>query len=543
MLVRRFTRRYATAALSHKQRVYTSPYPPLEFPQRTTWDLVHEVAQAKPDATAFICGVSHATMSFGEFDQAVQKTATSLAQRGVTKGTIVLTNLINCMEYPILFHALTSLGAILSPASPTFSSSELIRQLVASNASYLVTHVVAEEAAIEAANAVSIAPERRFVVGKSTSSLEPFHTLQQVSSISVPKPEINHTQDVNYLPFSSGTTGPPKGVQLSFANLAVNVLQWNTVDPFIAPALGLLPYNHIYGTTLMNTALFCGQPQVMLPRFDPATFLDVLQRYNIVKCHIAPPIAGFLAKHPLVDEYDLSATKILISAAAPMGEELEQALTDRLGMKIKQGFGMTELSPCANYAHDDNMKSSSTGQMVPNTELRVVCPTTGKDLPPNTTGELWYRGPQVMLGYLNNPEANKATLTSCGFLKTGDLGYIDEDGHVFVVDRLKELIKYKGHQVAPAELEDVIIKHPKVFDVACIRGYNEDGEEVPKACVVVRPGHELAAEDLMAYVETKVSPFKKVRQVVFVDAIPKSPSGKILRRELQLVHGKKPNEA
>ncbi|CAK5197270.1 unnamed protein product [Aphanomyces euteiches] len=566
MLLRRFARRHVSTNAA--QRIYKSPFPPIEIPPQTTWDLAHQVAQTKRNDTALICGVTHATMTFGEFDQAVLKTATAFAERGVTKGTVVLTNMINCMEYPILYHALTSLGAILSPASPTFSSRELIQQLVASKASFIVTHSTAEDAAIEAADAVSIPPEHRFVVDKSTKSLAPFSVLQQVSSIKVPDTELNHAGDVNYLPFSSGTTGPPKGVKLSFSNLAVNVLQWHNIDPFTAPALALLPYNHIYGTTLMNVLLYCGQPQVILPRFEPESFLYALQTYKVMifekssasqskqieKFNIAPPVAAFLAKHPLVDEYDLSATKVLVSGAAPMGEALEQAVYDRLGIKIKQAYGMTELSPVSNYSHSASTKSSSTGQLFPNTELRIVCPSTGKDLPPYETGELWYRGPQVMLGYLNNPDATNATMTSCGFLKTGDLGYIDDDGHVFVVDRLKELIKYKGHQVAPAELEDLILKHPKVFDVACIRGYDEQGEELPKACVVVRPGEKLTADgtpiekalaniswlvELMAFVEENVSPFKKVRQVVFLDAIPKSASGKILRRELQAKFGKK----
>ncbi|KAF0690881.1 hypothetical protein As57867_017712, partial [Aphanomyces stellatus] len=240
-----------------------------------------------------------------------------------------------------------------------------------------------------------------------------------------------------------------------------------------------------------------------------------------------------MATHPLVDEYDLSATKYFVSAAAPLGPTLEAAVQARLGIKTKQAYGMTELSPLVHYTRDGHERPAASGHLVPNTELRVVCPTTGADLGPHQIGELWYRGPQVMLGYLNNDDATRATITSCGFLKTGDLGYVDDDGNLFVVDRLKELIKYKGYQVAPAELEDVIMKHPKVLDVACIRGYTGNGDEVPKACVVAKPNSDLSAEELMEFVATHVAPHKKVRQVAFVPSIPKSASGKILRRQLQ----------
>ncbi|KAF0705845.1 hypothetical protein As57867_006883, partial [Aphanomyces stellatus] len=278
------------------------------------------------------------------------------------------------------------------------------------------------------------------------------------------------------------------------------------------------------------------QPQVIFPKFDLPAFLHALQEYKIEKAHIAPPIAAVLAKHPVVDNYDLSATKYLISGAAPMGAALENAVKARLGVKVKQAYGMTEASPAVNYSRDDHEVPSSSGHIVPNTELRVVCPSSQNDLSPNEVGELWYRGPQVMLGYLNNDEATENTISPCGFLKTGDLGYVDDLGNVYVVDRLKELIKYKGHQIAPAELEDVLMKHPKVMDAACIRGYNEDREELPKACVVVKAGEVLSAEELMEFVAAQVAPYKKIRQVVFVETIPKNSAGKILRRELQAVH-------
>ncbi|KAF0690882.1 Aste57867_17774 [Aphanomyces stellatus] len=525
----------AAAAHALPQRIYTSPYPPLAVAPQTPWQLVHETAQSKLDSPALICGLSHNQLSFGEFDRAVQQVATSLAQRGVSKGSVVLTNMLNCFEYPILYHALTALGAVLSPAPPMYSAVELGRQLVASKATFVFTHEAVESAALQAAAEHGIAPERCFSVGTS-SKAQPFSVLQAVDAIDVPAVSIDPVRDLNLLPFSSGTTGAPKGVKLSFWNLAVNALQFSFMEPFVSPGMVVLPYYHIYGATLMNAVLVAGQPQVILPKFDPATFLHALEKYKIEKAHIAPPIAAVLAKHPIVDNYDLSATKYFISGAAPLGQALEDAVFNRLGIRIKQAYGMTEMSPVSNYSRDEHVKSTSSGHLIPNTELRVVCPSSSNDLAPNQVGELWYRGPQIMLGYLDNDEATQNTMTACGFLKTGDLGFVDELGNVHVVDRLKELIKYKGHQIAPAELEDVIIKHPKVMDVACIRGYDAEREEVPKACVVVKPGESLTAQELMDYVATHVAPYKKIRQVVFVDTIPKSGSGKILRRELQAAH-------
>ncbi|CAK4638503.1 unnamed protein product [Aphanomyces euteiches] len=501
--------------------IFKSPHGSIDLTPRTAWDIVKETSIAHADKPALICGVKHEQLTHGEFLHRVELLATGLAERGVGKGT--------------LYHAITALGATMSPASPMFSATDVARQIEASNATFLVTHETTEDAARDAAILGRISPDNCFCIG-TPKHFQPFSVLYGSSKRDLPPVSLDIMSDVNYLPFSSGTTGVPKGVKLTFWNMAINMLQMGHGEVFNSPAMLVLPYYHIYASTLMNTVLISGQPQVVLPKFDHEKFLECLERYQISKAHIVPPIASFLAKHPLVDKYDLSSMQYVISAAAPLGAGLEEAVKERLGITVKQCYGMTELSPIVNYSKDNDLKSASTGQLVPNTELRVVCPSSGKDLGPNEVGELWYRGPQVMQGYLNNEEATSSTTTQCGFLKTGDLGYIDDDGHIYVVDRLKELIKYKGYQVAPAELEDVILTHPKVLDVACIRGYNEEREEVPKACVVVRPNETLTSEELMEFVASRVAPYKKVRQVAFVPEIPKNPSGKILRRELQEQH-------
>ncbi|KDO28529.1 hypothetical protein SPRG_06387 [Saprolegnia parasitica CBS 223.65] len=514
---RRLARRSLSTATS---RIFKSPHPDVELPLQTSWELLQTASKGREDRTALICGLTHEKMTYGAFVSNVQKVAASFLERGIQKGDVIATNAVNCVEYPIIFHAATAIGAILSPASPQFRGAELAAQMKAAKAKFLITHAAVQDAAKEAMEFYPLPMDRQFCIGPSTH-YQSFDELLNTSNLHPSQVAVDLKKDVSYLPFSSGTTGPPKGVKLSFFNLAANAMQTSVLDDLSGHTVSVLPYFHIYGTMLMNVSLLQGGAQIVMPKFDPPAFLSNLQTYEVRLNHIVPPIAAFLAKHPLVDQYDLSATKMLA------------AIKTRLGITVKQAYGMTELSPVANYSQDHNAKNGSIGATIPNTELRVVCPFKEGDVGVREVGELWYRGPQTMLGYLDNDEATNATMTDCGFVKTGDMGYVDEEGHVFIVDRLKELIKYKGHQIAPAELEDVLLTHPKVADAGCIRGQNADGEEIPKACVVLKAGQTITDEELMAYVAERVAPFKKVRQVVFVPEIPKSATGKILRRELQ----------
>jgi acyl-CoA synthetase (AMP-forming)/AMP-acid ligase II len=265
---------------------------------------------------------------------------------------------------------------------------------------------------------------------------------------------------------------------------------------------------------------------------------------------VAPPILLALAKHPLVDKYDLSSLRSILSGAAPLDEQLALAAQERLrkgadtGVTVAQGYGMTELSPVSHTspdagheppgAADHEVPKGSVGYAIPNTECRLVDPGTGEDAAAGERGELWVRGPQVMKGYLNNPSATAETVDPDGWLHTGDVAIVDEYGCYTVVDRVKELIKYKGYQVAPAELEAVLIGHPEIADAAVIGVPDkESGEELPKAFVVRLPGSELTEDDVKAYMGEKVAPHKKIRLVEFIDAVPKSAAGKILRKDLK----------
>jgi acyl-CoA synthetase (AMP-forming)/AMP-acid ligase II len=299
----------------------------------------------------------------------------------------------------------------------------------------------------------------------------------------------------------------------------------------------VLPFFHIYGmTVMMNNGIHKRATVVTMPRFDLAEFLRIIAEHRVSYVYIAPPIAVALAKHPVVDQYDLSSIEIIFSGAAPLDAELGQAVAKRLGTRVRQGYGMTELSPVSHSMReeDDDADLNSVGVALPNIECKLVDPDTGEEVGPGGRGELWVKGPNVMSGYLNNPEATAITLDDEGYLHTGDVATVTEDGVFTIVDRVKELIKYKGYQVPPAELEALLLTNDKVADVAVIGVRDAEGEEVPKAYVVKQPSaDDLTEDEVMAFVAERIAPHKKVRVVEFIDEIPKSSSGKILRKDLR----------
>ena len=298
--------------------------------------------------------------------------------------------------------------------------------------------------------------------------------------------------------------------------------------------VAVLPFFHIYGMqVLMNLGLRAGATIVTMPRFDFEQFLQLHQEHSLTRAFVAPPMVVALAKHPLVDKYDLSALRLIFSGAAPLSADLAIECGRRLGCEVVQGYGMTELSPVSHATPMGMFKPGSVGVTVPNTEVNIVDPVTQSPLGVDEDGEVWVRGPQVMKGYLNNDAATRNTIDDDGWLHTGDIGHIDADGHLFVVDRLKELIKYKGFQVPPAELEALLLTHPQVADAAVIGLPDDEAGEIPAAYVVLKQGQDVTAADIQRFVAEKVASYKQVRKLTFVDAIPKSASGKILRRVLR----------
>jgi acyl-CoA synthetase (AMP-forming)/AMP-acid ligase II len=511
--------------------VVLSPHPDVTVPDIPLHEFVLADAMQRADQAALVDGPSGRTLTYGQLAGGVRRVAAGLAARGFSKGDVFAIYCPNVPEYALAFYGVSAAGGINTTISPLYTVEELVRQLSDAHARFLLTVPPFLAKALEAADRSGV--EEVFVLGEGEGAT-PFADLLTAGD-TPPEVEIDPGSDLVVLPYSSGTTGVNKGVMLTHRNLVANLCQG---APTLLAGEGerliaVLPFFHIYGlVVLMASALSRGSTLVTMPRFDLEEFLRLLQDQRITRAYVAPPIVLALAKHPMVDKYDLSALKSVFSGAAPLDASLERACTGRLGCEVIQGWGLTETSPVVttNYNTPQGPRPGSVGVPLPNTELRVVDPATGADVSRGETGELLVRGPQVMKGYLNAPEATAAMLDPDGWLHTGDLGTVDEHGYVFIVDRVKELIKYKGLQVAPAELEAVLISHPEVADAAVVRYPDEEAGEVPKAFVVAR--NPVDPEELMAFVAERVAPHKKVRQVEFVDEIPKAASGKILRRLL-----------
>jgi acyl-CoA synthetase (AMP-forming)/AMP-acid ligase II len=358
-----------------------------------------------------------------------------------------------------------------------------------------------------------------------------------------PAVRIDPGTDVVALPYSSGTTGLPKGVMLTHRNLVANLCQAanaENFDGFKEPdtIIAVLPFFHIYGlVVIMKLGLSEGATVVSMPRFDFQEFLVAMGKYRVTIAPLVPPIVLGMVKHPALEQYDLSNVRLVFSGAAPLGGALARDLSARLHCPVVQGYGMTEASPVTHLSPTRNapLKPASIGRVVPNTEVKILDVDSGRELGVGQEGELLIRGPQIMKGYLNRPRETADSIDREGWYHTGDVGYVDEDGYFFIVDRTKELIKYKGLQVAPAELEALLLTHPAVLDAAVIRSPDEEAGEVPKAFVVLKPddaSQATSAEAIMAFVAGRVAPHKRVRRLEFVAQIPKSASGKILRRLL-----------
>jgi acyl-CoA synthetase (AMP-forming)/AMP-acid ligase II len=481
---------------------------------------------------ALIDGPTGRTLTFEGLARSVRAVAGGLSAKGFAKGDVLAIYSPNLPEYAVAFHAVASLGGINTTVNPLNTADELAAQLNDCAARYLLTIPQLADKAKAAAAASKI--EEVFVFGNADGAT-PFASLGAAGA-DPPLVEIDPHEDLVVLPYSSGTTGGPKGVMLTHHNLVANLCQTEAVLKVEEndKAIGILPFFHIYGmTVIMNSVIHCGATVVTMPRFDLEAFLGTLQDRAITRAYLVPPIVLALAKHPAVENFDLSALRVIMSGAAPLGAELSEECASRLDCLVMQGYGLTETSPVTHLNDEsyEGNKPGSIGPPIPNTEAKIVDPQSGQVLPPNERGEVWIQGPQVMRGYLNNPEATAATIDDEGWLRSGDVGYVDEDGYFFLVDRLKELIKYKGYQVAPAELEALLVTHPAVADAAVVPSPDEAAGEVPKAFVV--PAREVSADEIIAFVADRVAPYKKIRDIEFVDEIPKSASGKILRRLLR----------
>lgn len=511
---------------------FRSPYPDVPIPDVTLSELMFSDLGEAAERMAILDGPSGRGYTYAQLDEYSRRVAAALAKRGLQKGDKLAILSPNLPEYVIAVHGVMRAGGTVTTMNPLYTEQEIEHQLHDSEARFLLTIPLFLEKAAAAARRCGI--EKIFVFGEAEGP-EPFANLMAEEGVA-PEVTLNPAEDVAAMLYSSGTTGLPKGVMLTHRNLVSALLQCGKLfGDGPTTSLLFLPMFHIFGFhAVANFDLLQRGTIVTMPRFDFEQMLALIAQHRVARMCVVPPIVLALVKSPIVEQYDLSSLQLVFSGAAPLDESLAAACERRLtNCMVRQGYGLTETSPsvCGHPLQSDRVAHGSVGALVSNTEAKLMDLTTGEEAAEGEPGELWIRGPQVMKGYYRNDGATRGMLLDGGWLRTGDIARQDEQGWLYIVDRAKELIKYKGLQVAPAELEAVLLTHPSVADAAVIGVPDDEAGEVPKAFVVVK--ESIPAEQLQEYVAGLVAPYKKIRKIEFLEAIPKSPSGKILRRILR----------
>ncbi|KAL0913761.1 hypothetical protein M5K25_017246 [Dendrobium thyrsiflorum] len=496
------------------------------------------------DNPCLISGPTGQTYTFAETHLLCRRVAAGLADMGIKQGDVIFLLLQNCPQFVFTFIAASFLGAAATAANPFCTSAEIHKQFTSSGAKTVITqsmYVDKLRSWEEFRDGLVV-----ITVDDPAAGCLSFSVLSSGDEAAVPEVSID-AKDTVALPFSSGTTGFPKGVELTHRSLISSIAQQvdgenpNLYLKTSDVVLCVLPLFHIFS---LNSVLLCslraGAAVLIMPKFEIRTMLGYIERYKVTVAAVVPPLVLALAKNPVVENYNLSSIRIVISGAAPLGKELEAALSCRLPHAILgQGYGMTEAGPvlsmCPAFAKQPTAaKSGSCGTVVRNAELKVIDLETGFSLDRNKAGEICIRGDQIMKGYLNDPEATLATIDVEGWLHTGDAGYVDDDDEVYIVDRVKELIKFKGFQVPPAELEALLVSHPCIADAAVVQQKDEAAGEVPVAFIARSTDNfELTEDEVKEFIAKQVVFYKRLHKVYFVHAIPKSPAGKILRKELR----------
>jgi acyl-CoA synthetase (AMP-forming)/AMP-acid ligase II len=513
---------------------------PLDLPEMPYDHLLRLAAERAPDRPAII--FHNLRLTYREVVSMVNSLANGLRKLGVEPGERICLFTPNRPEYTITLNAAATIGAVVTPMNPSYKEREIAYQLADSEANVILVYRdlvpvlrnVLQQTTLPQLKHIIITGAGTAVPDEMPDARSFAQLLRESSPRRPDRVEIN-VDDLFALPYSSGTTGLPKGVMLSHRNLVSNHLQFVTAAGISSwdVTLIFLPLYHIYGVLLTGSFLAVGATQVLLERFDPTRDLDLCEQHGVTWFFAVPPLILALAKTP--DLSKLKTVRYLMNAAAPLPLDPARKLHERTGITIVQGYGLTESSPDTHFSPPDSslIRLESVGLPVSNTEQKIMDIETGlRELPAGEDGEVVVRGPQVMQGYWNAPEETARALRD-GWLYTGDIGHLDADGWLFVVDRKKEMIKYKAFSIAPAELEALLLEHPAVLDAAVIGVPDEEAGEVPKGFVVVRPGQQVTVEELIVFVNVKLAGYKQLHYLEFIDAIPKVPSGKILRRELK----------
>ncbi|MCP4184410.1 MAG: 4-coumarate--CoA ligase family protein [Hyphomicrobiales bacterium] len=507
----------------------------LEIRDISVTEFVFEGLSKDPDWVVIIDGPTGRKVTAAALMDDIRKLAGGLIERNFDVGKTIALMSPNVPEYFTVFHGVAWAGGTITTINPSYTANEISHQLRDSSAQMLVVHNEFIEKAKEAI--IDTGVKQIVTIGKidGITSLDELMGKPLKNQVTVDLD--NH---VVALPYSSGTTGLPKGVMLTHRNIVANLCQVNAVGTLdksedntnTTPAFA--PFFHIYGLLyFVNVYPASLGTIITMPRFDLEMFLQLARDHKSINLWVVPPVALLLANHPLVEDYDLSAVELIFCAAAPLSFELSDAVSTRLDCTVVQGYGMTELSPVCHLVPKTAPRSGSVGQTIAGTSCRIIDIETGEDVDTGEKGEIWVKGPQVMKGYLNNPAATAQMIDNNGWLKTGDVGYFDRDEYLFVVDRVKELIKYKAFQVAPAELEGVLVEHPDIVDAAVIGIPDDAAGEIPMAFVIAKEGSKVTLESVQTYVSQNLASYKQVRRLELVDSIPKSPAGKILRRLLR----------
>lgn len=516
--------------------VFRSPYPDVTIPEVALAPFLLRHSEHLRDKPALVDALSGRGYTYGELASAVRRVAINLTRRGFAKGDVLALYCLNSPEYVVAMLGAWSLGGIMTTANPLLTASELRGQLEDAGVSLLLTAPELMGKAAEAAAGIQV--REIFTMGEANGAV-PFAALldDSADASDIPVAQVE-PEDLAAIPYSSGTTGFPKGVMLTHRNLVANCCQFQPIGNVSQDdiLINAMPFFHAAGwAILFHMGLANGCTIVTLPRFELAPFLRACQDYKVTSTLLVPPCVLALAKQPEVNQYDLSHLRTIFVGAAPLAEGVARECCERIGCSIQQVYGLTETSPFThgNPAATAATKLASVGVCVPNSECKVSDIATGAELGPGQDGEICVRGPQVMRGYFKRPEATANAIDADSWFHTGDVGHADEQGYIYIVDRVKELIKYNAYQVAPAELEAVLLTHPAIADAAVIPSPDEQAGEVPKAFVVLKPGAgAVAPDEILTYVAERVAPYKRVRRIEITDQIPKTASGKILRRIL-----------
>ncbi|XP_076064232.1 uncharacterized protein LOC143038639 [Oratosquilla oratoria] len=487
--------------------------------------------------------------TYGELYDASLRWGAALGRVGVRQGDTLAIFSSNNPEYPIIFFGSLAAGVVVSLVSASSTAADVARQVVDSDACILVCDPDHENTAEEALRTMQ-KPCKMAVLGQSRHNHPNIMEVIADSSLPFLEPKELPLDTTALLPYSSGTTGTPKGVALSHQACSTNGFM--LMHPLLTPIqeafgtyqevlVGFLPFSHVYGFLGMTFALSKGAKIVTMAKFSTDDFMGIIKDHKVSVLHTVPPVLNFLAKDNSVTGEDLKTVHTLMCAAAPVSPQSAQILRDKCKprkLQFQEAYGMTEVL-CTHITPTGSDKLGCCGQLLPNVLAKVVDVETGESLPADTAGEICIKTPSIMLGYHKDKEKTRLTIDREGWLHTGDVGVYDSEGFFSIVDRIKELIKVKGLQVSPSEIEDVLLSHPEIEEAGVLGIEDERAGELPKAFVVLKKNSTLREEDIKNYVAQRVSSYKQLAGgVAFVDELPKNPTGKLLRRELKLMDKK-----